>query len=175
MPCFPVILLLVSGPGIYCASVTYTYKALTFTCLKVPPPAPSTTKTYRQPSQLMSSLQLQELFPCIPYATLLQLYRGLRETKKRCLMYILTVDQSQSNSESTSLPWSTLSCHTEEEGSGYLRSLDESANQKPLHDIFPQFKAIINDVFFYFHLILSTKLISLLIIIYLVMVLSLPL
>ena len=44
----------------------------------------------------------------------------------------------------------TVSNHTDEEGAGYFRSLDESANLKPLHHIFPQFKAIINDVFSYF-------------------------
>ena len=107
----------------------------------------------------MSTLQLQELFPCIPYPTLLQLYRDLGGNIEK-MLDLLTVDQSKSDAESTSLPWSTVSSHTEEgegegesegEGEGgYFRSLDESANQQPLHDIFPQFKDIINDVFPYF-------------------------
>ena len=149
MPSYPVILLLVSGLGICWPSVTYTYKLLTFTCLKVPLPVPSTTKTYRQPSQLMSTLQLQELFPCIPYATLSQLYRDSAGNIEK-MLDVLTVDQSKSDAESTSLPWSTVSSHIEEEEAGYLLSQDESANQQCLLDIFPQYKNIINDVFSYF-------------------------
>ena len=64
---------------------------------------------------------------------------------------MLDVDQSESDAESTSLPWSTVSSHTEEvEEAGYFRSKDESANQWRPHDIFPQFKNDINDVLFYF-------------------------
>ena len=94
------------------------------------------------------------------------------------MLDVLTVHQIKSDAESTSLPWSTVSSHTEEEeeeeegGGGYFRSLDESANQQCLHDIFPQFKDIIN-AFHTFHLILSTQLISLLIC--LAMLLLLPL
>ena len=134
MPSYPVILLLVSALGICWPSVTYTYKILTFTCLKVPLPVPSTSKTYRQPSQLMSTLQLQELFPCIPYATLSQLYRDSAGNIEK-MLDVLTVDQSKSDAE---------------EEAGYFLSQDESANQQCLHDIFPQFKNIINDVFSYF-------------------------
>ena len=76
----------------------------------------------RQPSQLVSTLQLQELFPCIPYATLLQLYRDLAGNIEK-MLDVLTADQSKSDAESTSLPWSTVSSHTEEEeGAGYFRS-----------------------------------------------------
>ena len=139
MPSYPVILLLVFGLGICWPSVAYTYKLLTFTCLKVPLPVPSTSKTYRQPSQLMSTLQLQELFPCIPYATLSQLYRDSAGNIEK-MLDVLTVDQSKSDAESTSLPWSTVSSHTEEEAAGYFLSQDESANQQRLHDIFPLFK-----------------------------------
>jgi len=83
------------------------------------------------------------------------------------MLDVLTVDQSKSDAESTSLPWSTVSSHTEEEeeGAGYFRSQDESANQQRLHDIFPQFyfKDIIKLMMSFptFHLILSTQLISL--------------
>ena len=149
MPSYPVILLLVSGLGICWPSVTYTYKLLTFSCLKVPLPVPSTSKTYRQPSQLMSTLQLRDMFPCIPYATLSQLYRDSAGNIEK-MLDVLTVDQSKSDAESTSLPWSTVSSQTEEEEAGYFLSEDESGNQQRLHDIFPQHKNIINDVFSYF-------------------------
>ena len=145
MPSYPVILLLVSALGICWPSVTYTYKILFFTCLKVPIPVPSTSKTYRQPSQLMSTLQLQELFPCIPYATLSQLYRDSEGNIEK-MLDVLTVHQSKSDAESTSF----VSSHTEEEEAGYFLSQDESANQQCLHDIFQQYKNIINDVFSYF-------------------------
>ena len=149
MPSYPVILLLVSGLGICWPSVAYTYKLLSFTCLKVPLPVPSTSETYRQPSQLMSTLQLQELFPCIPYATLSQLYWDSAGNIEN-MLDVLTVDQSKSDAESTSLPWSTVSSHKEEAAAGYFLSQDESPNQQRLHDIFPQYKDIINDVFSYF-------------------------
>ena len=149
MPSYPVILLLVSGLSICWPSVTYTYKLLTFTCLKVPLPVPSTSKMYRQPSQRMSTLQLQELFPCIRYATSSQLYRDSAGNIEN-MLHVLTVDQSKWDEESISLPWSPVSSHTEKEEAGYFLSEDESANQQRFHDIFPRYKNIISDVFSYF-------------------------
>ena len=84
----------------------------------------------------MSTLKLQELFPYIPFATLLLLYRDSGENIEK-MLDVLTVDQSKTDAEGTSLLWSTVHSHTEEEVAGYFRSLDESANQQHLDDIFP--------------------------------------
>ena len=97
----------------------------------------------------MSTLQLQELFPCIHYATLSQLYRDSAGNIEK-MLHVLTVDQSKWDEENISLPWSTVSSHTEKEEAAYFLSEDESANQQRFHDIFPQYKNIISDVFSYF-------------------------
>ena len=103
----------------------------------------------RQPSHTIVVLQLQEIFPHIPYTTLLQLYKDCGETSENVVTALTAADQGNTAAESTDLTWPAERCIDgagEVEG-GPLMSIDDCLNQQRLFSLFPQNGDIITDVF----------------------------
>ena len=88
----------------------------------------------RQPSNTMVVLQLQEIFPHIPYTTLLQLCKDCGENSENVVTALSVADQGNTAAESTDF-------------GGPLMSIDDCLNQQRLFSLFPQHGDVITDVF----------------------------